>query len=54
MKRMACGEGKNARYPFPIDDGAALEIASRYLKLPPLLNDETAQGTIVFPPGGVS
>jgi hypothetical protein len=54
MRRTACGAGKNARFPFPIGDGAAHEIAAQYLKLPPLPNDEDAQGSIVFPPGGAS
>lgn len=38
MKRVQGRIGQNALQPFPTTDGAALEIAVRYLKLPPLVD----------------
>ena len=53
MRRTAMGAFRNALLPFPDCDDAAVEIAIRYFKLPPF-PDALAQGSIIFPPGGLS
>lgn len=53
MRRTASGTVKNGRTAFPDCDDAAIEIAARYLKLPPL-SSAPAQGSLGLPLGGVS
>jgi hypothetical protein len=51
MRKTAAGATKNIALPFPLDDHAAIEIATRYFKLPPLPSDGAAQVPMVFPRG---
>lgn len=52
MKRMKAGGATYGAIPFPSDDVAAIEIAARYFKLPPLANEAAVQVPMVYQSGG--
>lgn len=52
MRRVASGAARCTAHPFPASDGAALEIATRYFRLPLVDHDpdhDPAQFAITFP-----